>query len=90
MRRGVEITVPYMACRALRGYAATGPRPRLLHNITFPDVLKDGLSRLRRGLLGLLLAGAGAAAHAVPLDVMHWWTSAGERRARPAARRASA
>src|SRR3954463_7411009 len=81
MGRGAAITLHYMAGKPVEG-AAIGPAARLaLHNIAFPDALKAASARVRRMAALMLLAGFAAVAHGQSLDVLHWWTSAGERRA---------
>jgi glucose/mannose transport system substrate-binding protein len=81
MRRGAVITLHYMH-RPARLCSAMGRLRALdLHNIAIPQALKDALRHGRHALALILLAGMAAVAHSQSLDVLHWWTSAGERRA---------
>src|SRR6185369_8638818 len=81
MGRGAAITLHYMAASPSQGSALARCAPCALHNIAFPDALKAASRLVRRMAALMLLAGFAAVAHGQSLDVLHWWTSAGERRA---------
>src|SRR5882672_5146527 len=84
MWRCAAITVHYTRSRRGIGSASTRATPPALHNIAFPQHLKDRAAGLARGLALMLAASmtaVAAVAHGQTLDVLHWWTSAGERRA---------
>jgi|EndMetStandDraft_4_1072995.scaffolds.fasta_scaffold30348_2 glucose/mannose transport system substrate-binding protein len=79
MRRHDALTLPYAALRACAGAAKGRAAARALHNIA---IRRDSTGAWRGfALTLLLLAGAATSAPAQTLDVLHWWTSAGERRA---------
>jgi glucose/mannose transport system substrate-binding protein len=78
MRRQDALTLSYAALRACAG-AAKGPAAaRALHNIA---IRRDSKGAWRGFALTLLLLVGAATSSAQTLDVLHWWTSAGERRA---------
>ncbi len=115
MTQAAGITLHYMRAPRCTGRAAGRADRLALHNIAFPQALKDAARCACRGLAPILLAGmaaaavqaqsldvstgrprpaasaravvipAGSAAGGIApsgtLDVLHWWTSAGERRA---------
>jgi glucose/mannose transport system substrate-binding protein len=78
MRRPAVLTVPYAALHARAGAAKDRAAALALHNIA---IRRDSKGAWRGFALSLLLAGMAVAASAQTLDVLHWWTSAGERRA---------
>jgi glucose/mannose transport system substrate-binding protein len=78
MRRHRALTVPYAALRDCAGAAKDRAATLALHNIA---IRRDSKDALRGFALGLLLACTAIGAPAQTLDVLHWWTSAGERRA---------
>src|SRR5437868_9399855 len=85
MWRHAAITLHYMRSRPCIGSAITPSTPLALHNIAFLKHLKERCKGFSRGLALMLAVGmttaATAQAQAQTLDVLHWWTSAGERRA---------
>jgi len=78
MRRHHALTVPYAALRARAGAAKGRVAALALHNIANR---RDSTGALRGFALSLWLACTAIGAQAQTLDVLHWWTSAGERRA---------
>ena len=81
MGRGAAITLHYTGAGPSQGSSLARLGRRALHNIAFPDALKAASRPARRVAALMLLAGFAAVAHGQSLDVLHWWTSAGERRA---------
>lgn len=78
MRRHRALTVPYAALRACAGAAKDRAATLALHNIA---IRRHSTGALRGFALSLLLGCTALGAQAQTLDVLHWWTSAGERRA---------
>jgi len=78
MRRLPALTVPYAALRARAGAAKDRVAALALHNIA---IRRDSTGALRGFALSLWLTCTAVGAQGQTLDVLHWWTSAGERRA---------
>lgn len=88
MRRCAELTVPYVAPRPDAGSARPRGGTLALHNIANRRTSTAVRPPLWRAPALCLLLAAGAAQAQAPatapaqtLDVLHWWTSVGERRA---------
>ena len=88
MRRPRPLTLPYAATGPAPGGAPGRRATGALHNIAIHRDSKDARAPAWRGWRGfslgaVLFAGAlvTAQAQGQTLDVLHWWTSAGERRA---------